>query len=120
MSEIEKKFYVLRSVSGKENRVKEFIEAEIKNGDLKEYISHYNVNEKDPEMMEKYRNFNTTSQFHVDYLRRLLREKNILYTKINPSDTAESYYLEQLIKRVEETDDLKSFKSFLELIGKFS
>ena len=39
MSEIEKKFYVLRSVSGKENKVKEFIEAEIKNGDLKDYIS---------------------------------------------------------------------------------
>ena len=39
MSEIEKKFYVLRSVSGKENKVKEFIEVEISKGDLKDYIS---------------------------------------------------------------------------------
>ena len=39
MSEIEKNFYVLRSVSGKENKVKEFIEAEINKGDLGEYIS---------------------------------------------------------------------------------
>ncbi len=39
MSEIEKKFYVLRAVSGKENKVKEYLEAEIKNSDLKEYIS---------------------------------------------------------------------------------
>jgi len=39
MAEIEKKFYVLRTVSGKENKVKEFIEAEINKGDLKEYIS---------------------------------------------------------------------------------
>ncbi len=39
MSEIEKKFYVLRSVSGKENKVKEFIEVEINKGGLKDYIS---------------------------------------------------------------------------------
>ena len=39
MSEIEKKFYVLRSVSGKENKVKEFIEVEINKGGMKDYIS---------------------------------------------------------------------------------
>jgi len=39
MSEIEKKFYVLRAVSGKESKVKELIEAEIKSGSLKDYIS---------------------------------------------------------------------------------
>ncbi len=39
MSEVEKKFYVLRAVSGKENKVKEYLEAEIKNSDLGDYIS---------------------------------------------------------------------------------
>jgi transcriptional antiterminator NusG len=39
MSEIEKKFYVLRAVNGKENKVKEYIETEIKNNHLEEYIS---------------------------------------------------------------------------------
>jgi transcriptional antiterminator NusG len=39
MSEIEKKFYVLRAVNGKENKVKEFLETEIKNHHLEEYIS---------------------------------------------------------------------------------
>jgi transcriptional antiterminator NusG len=39
MSEVEKKFYVLRAVSGKENKVKEYLEAEIKNSDLRNYIS---------------------------------------------------------------------------------
>lgn len=38
MSEIEKKFYVLRAVSGKENKIKEYLEAEIRNSDLKKYI----------------------------------------------------------------------------------
>ena len=38
MPEIEKKFYVLRAVSGKENKIKEYLEAEIRNSDLKNYI----------------------------------------------------------------------------------
>ena len=39
MTEIEKKWYVLRAVSGKENKVKEYLEAEIKKTDLAKYIS---------------------------------------------------------------------------------
>lgn len=39
MSEIEKKWYVLRAVSGKESQVKEYIEADIKNFGLGEYVS---------------------------------------------------------------------------------
>ena len=36
MSEIEKKWYVLRAVSGKESKVKEYLEAEMRNSDLGE------------------------------------------------------------------------------------
>jgi len=39
MSEIEKKWYVLRAISGKESKVREYIEALIKNGGLGEYVS---------------------------------------------------------------------------------
>ena len=39
MSELEKKFYVLRSVAGKESKVKGYLEAEIKNNNLQEYIT---------------------------------------------------------------------------------
>ena len=39
MSEIEKKFYVLRAISGKENKVREYLEAELKNTDLGEYVA---------------------------------------------------------------------------------
>ena len=34
MSEIEKKWYILRAVSGKEAKVKEYLDAELKNGRL--------------------------------------------------------------------------------------
>ena len=39
MSEIEKKWYVLRAVSGKETKVKEYLEAEMRNSDLGDYVS---------------------------------------------------------------------------------
>lgn len=39
MSGIEKKWYVLRAVSGKEAKVKEYLEADIRNSDLGEYVS---------------------------------------------------------------------------------
>ena len=39
MSEIEKKWYVMRAVSGKEAKVKEYLEADIKNSNLGEYVS---------------------------------------------------------------------------------
>ena len=39
MADSQQKFYVLRAISGKENKVREYIEAEIKNSDLGNYIS---------------------------------------------------------------------------------
>ncbi|GHU64233.1 transcription termination/antitermination protein NusG [Bacteroidia bacterium] len=39
MAESERKFYVLRAVSGKENKVREYLESEIKNLGLQDYIS---------------------------------------------------------------------------------
>ena len=39
MSEIKKEWYVVRAIGGKENKVKEYIEAEIRHNHLEEYIS---------------------------------------------------------------------------------
>ena len=39
MSDHEKKWYVIRAVSGKENKVREYLESEIKNSSLGEYVS---------------------------------------------------------------------------------
>ena len=38
MSEVQKKWYVLRAISGKEAKVKELLDAEIKNTDLGRYV----------------------------------------------------------------------------------
>lgn len=39
MSELEKKWYVLRAIGGKEKKVKEYIESEVSRLDLKDFIS---------------------------------------------------------------------------------
>jgi transcriptional antiterminator NusG len=39
MSDVQPRFYVLRAISGKENKVRECIEAEIKNSDLGQYVT---------------------------------------------------------------------------------
>ncbi len=39
MTEIDKKWYVLRAVSGKENKVKQFLEIEMEKSDLGKYVS---------------------------------------------------------------------------------
>jgi transcriptional antiterminator NusG len=39
MSDVERKFYVLRAISGKENKVREYLETELKSTDLGEYVS---------------------------------------------------------------------------------
>jgi len=39
MSDVQPKFYVLRAISGKENKVREYLEAEMKKTDLGQYVS---------------------------------------------------------------------------------
>ena len=39
MSEVKKEWYVVRAIGGKENKVKEYLEAEIRRSHLEEYIS---------------------------------------------------------------------------------
>ena len=46
MSEIEKKWYVLRAISGKEAKVKEYLEADIKNSDLDRKSTRLNSSHK--------------------------------------------------------------------------
>lgn len=81
--------------------------------ELREYISFYDVSKQDPEDMTNYGSFETTAQFHEDYLKELLSERNIQYTKNNPRGVTEQVYLDQLINRVSKTRHISSFATFL-------
>ncbi|MGQ7278381.1 hypothetical protein ACT91Q_10430 [Brevibacillus thermoruber] len=80
----------------------------------------YNVNDQDPELMERDTNIcNATSiaQYHEYYLRKMLRERNIKYRKGKGTKAVqEPHYLNELIARISSTNHLSSFRSFIEVI----
>ena len=64
MSEIEKKWYVLRAISGKETKVKEYLDADIKNSGLGEYVSQVLIP--------------TEKTYQVHNGKKVLKERNYL------------------------------------------
>lgn len=82
--------------------------------DLRKYNKFFNVQVDNPELMTKLDDYGTSAQFHEAYLTEMLLEKNIRYTKRNPNGVIEEHYLKELISRQKETNDLLSFKDFLD------
>jgi len=67
-------------------------------------IRFYNVFDNDPELMFKPVTFEeSVSTFHYEYLRVMLAERNIRYSKKYPKDALEPYYVEQLKNRLRQT-----------------
>jgi len=82
---------------------------------LKECVKFYNVKKNDPELMTKLSDFEgTTSEFHFNYLKELLAEKNGTYTKKNPKEVVEEYFLKQLIDRSKKTNHIQTFQYFIQ------
>lgn len=82
-------------------------------------ISHYNVKLNDPELMDKPLDFEqTTAIFHSSYLQEILTERKVDYSKKNPKEVTEKYFLEELIKRNLKTNHLQSFKEFIDFCDK--
>jgi len=81
------------------------------------YSAFYNVEKDDPELMEKYDAFKLTTHFHQSYLREMLKEYNIRYSKSNPKAALKETYFDEIVKRVlDEPSHLNSFSVFLALI----
>ena len=82
---------------------------------LKECVTFYNIKVNDPELMGKINGYeNTVSDFHTTYLRNMLAERNVNYSKNNPNEVIEKYYLNELIKRNKSTNHIPSFKYFID------
>lgn len=90
------------------------------NSTLCDYIKYYNIQTNDPELMSAYDAGNTKAQFHASYLREIFRERNIVYTKKNPGDVGEDFFLRELINRNLETGHIPSFKVFLDFCRKIN
>jgi len=85
-----------------------------------EYWKHYNVNIYDPEFMNKPFTFSqSTSVYHEKYLKKMLNEKQINYSKSNPPKEVKSeYYFKEIRNRIETTTHLNSFKNFVDFFCK--
>ena len=76
--------------------------------------AHYDVGTQDPEEMPLAPNqTGTVAQFHAYYLREMLKEKNMRYTKANPSAVLTTSYFQEMKNRTVETGHLDSFRQFL-------
>lgn len=88
------------------------------NAEYLKYIRYYNVGRDNPEEMRNMdeNRFSTTARFHIRYLKRMLEERNMTYSKNNTEDVQQYAYLQQLIKRYEETGHIATFGSWYEFV----
>jgi len=81
------------------------------------YSNHYNVSKYNPELMIKSDNYiGTNSDYHFNYLKNMLRAKNIRYSKSNPQAVHEPNYIKELKNRM--NLDISSLKS-MQILFKF-
>lgn len=88
----------------------------ISNRKLLRMIDDYNVFKLDPEKLVANMNIlvcRTSAQYHYSYLKHLFNENHINYTKKNPGRTLSRSYLNQLIRRSQETGHIPSFAYFV-------
>ncbi len=84
-----------------------------RHSDFYHHAKFYDVSQQDPETMDKPQSLaGSVSVYHEIYLRKMLAEKNIRYSKSSPREVGETHYLDQLQKRVSETQHLMSLKKF--------
>lgn len=90
-------------------------------GDFLNHINFYNVYESDPELMDKPNQFpESVAKYHVKFLRKMLYEKHAHYNKNNVKYVATDIYVKELIKRINDTDHIQTFKKFYDFCLKLS
>lgn len=89
---------------------------------FREYLSHYNVVFNDPELMEKIKDFSSTKAiFHGKYLREMLKEHRIPYSKTRLGEVLKKYYFDQLLDRIKkDPSHLKSLSKAIDLFSQIS
>lgn len=80
---------------------------------LRKWKTFYDVSVNCPELMGAFSGYRTRAQFHFDYLKEMLRERNLRYSKEFPSAVQEEGYLKALVDRHEKTGHIQSFGRLL-------
>jgi hypothetical protein len=80
---------------------------------LRRYYEFFDVRMQDPESLPAMVPGTPRARFHLEYLRELFRERGLSYSKIRPGEVRDATYLTELVRRVEETDHLRSLGAML-------
>lgn len=90
------------------------------NSHLSDFMHFYNVKKENPEEMDNYdeTEYATKAQFHHRYLKYILKERNINYSKSNPGAVCQESYLKKLIERYEETGHIETFGKWYDFVKK--
>jgi hypothetical protein len=65
--------------------------------------------------MGAYPGFAVKAQFHYEYLKAMLRERNVHYVKRRPVHVVDRVYLEALVERSTKTGHIPSFGQLVQL-----
>lgn len=82
------------------------------------FANHYNISKYDPELMKKpSSHIGSNADFHYEYLKVILKSKNIRYSKNHPQEVHEAHYINELKNRIK--SDPAALKSMARLFAFF-
>lgn len=81
---------------------------------LRAWKSFYDVSKKCPESMECHPDFRLRAEFHLAYLKEMLHERGLNYSKSLPRPVQEHSYLLALVARHGKTGHIQSFGRLVE------
>lgn len=92
--------------------------------DFNSYYNFYDIEHCDPEKMSKPASYDkTVATYHFQYLHTLTLDiqkqnkiKRFAYTKTKPNCVLRQDYFESMLRRINETDDINTFKDFYNFI----
>lgn len=88
----------------------------LQNEQLKIWKEFYDVSTDCPELMGKPDDYRRSKAwFHHDYLKVMLKERNVNYSKKSPNEVRQKTYFQALIDRYESTGHLDSFGRLINL-----
>lgn len=82
---------------------------------LIQFKEFFDVSKQNPEDMDCPPEYDTRAQFHFQYLKEMLFERGMSYTKNNPGVVQNKDYLRALVIRYERTGHLATFGELVEL-----
>ncbi len=97
------------------NRI--FLRKNTENNTLRKYVKHYNVAQKDPELLLPFPGSEMTrAQFAYNYLRLVINDKqpSASYKKGRPGIVSDRSFFYQVRARLNDTNHILSFQSFID------